>query len=79
MTISQDSQSLALGLILIVAPQLCWRFTSKAVVAMVAGRPPFRGETKSHMVVSILEAEPPPLSYLRRRLLQSSSASCARR
>ena len=29
---------------------------------MVAGRPPFRGETKSHMVVSILEAEPPPLS-----------------
>jgi predicted Ser/Thr protein kinase len=31
---------------------------------MVAGRPPFRGETKSHTVVSILEAEPPPLSAL---------------
>src|SRR6266536_852940 len=29
---------------------------------MVAGRPPFCGETKSHTVVSILEAEPPPLS-----------------
>jgi eukaryotic-like serine/threonine-protein kinase len=29
---------------------------------MVAGRPPFRGETKSHTVVSILETEPPPLN-----------------
>jgi eukaryotic-like serine/threonine-protein kinase len=31
---------------------------------MVAGRPPFRGETKSHTVVSILETEPPPLTTL---------------
>jgi len=29
---------------------------------MVAGRPPFRGETRSHTVVSILETEPPPLT-----------------
>jgi serine/threonine protein kinase/pimeloyl-ACP methyl ester carboxylesterase/tetratricopeptide (TPR) repeat protein len=29
---------------------------------MVAGRPPFRGETKSHTVVSILETEPAPLA-----------------
>jgi len=29
---------------------------------MLAGRPPFRGETKSHTVVSILENEPPPLA-----------------
>jgi serine/threonine protein kinase/pimeloyl-ACP methyl ester carboxylesterase/tetratricopeptide (TPR) repeat protein len=29
---------------------------------MVAGRAPFRGETKSHTVVSILESEPPPLA-----------------
>ena len=29
---------------------------------MVAGRAPFRGETKSHTVVSILETEPPPLT-----------------
>src|SRR5882762_1096228 len=29
---------------------------------MVAGRPPFHGETKSHTVVSILETEPPPLN-----------------
>jgi serine/threonine protein kinase/pimeloyl-ACP methyl ester carboxylesterase len=29
---------------------------------MLAGRPPFRGETKSHTVVSILENEPPPLT-----------------
>jgi len=29
---------------------------------MVAGRAPFRGETKSHTVVSILENEPPPLT-----------------
>jgi serine/threonine protein kinase/pimeloyl-ACP methyl ester carboxylesterase len=29
---------------------------------MVAGRPPFRGETKSHTVVSILETEPPALA-----------------
>jgi eukaryotic-like serine/threonine-protein kinase len=29
---------------------------------MIAGRPPFRGETKSHTVVSILETEPPPLT-----------------
>src|SRR5256714_1256682 len=29
---------------------------------MLAGRPPFRGETKSHTVVSILESEPPPLT-----------------
>lgn len=28
---------------------------------MIAGRAPFRGETKSHTVVSILETEPPPL------------------
>ncbi len=31
---------------------------------MVAGRPPFRGETKSHTVVSILESEPAPLATL---------------
>jgi len=31
---------------------------------MLAGRPPFHGETKSHTVVSILESEPPPLSTL---------------
>src|SRR5205807_2466818 len=29
---------------------------------MLAGRPPFRGETNSHTVVSILETEPPLLS-----------------
>jgi TolB-like protein/Tfp pilus assembly protein PilF len=29
---------------------------------MVAGRPPFRGETRSHTVVSILETEPAPLA-----------------
>jgi eukaryotic-like serine/threonine-protein kinase len=29
---------------------------------MIAGRAPFRGETKSHTVVSILENEPPPLA-----------------
>ena len=29
---------------------------------MVVGRPPFRGETESHTVVSILEGEPPPLT-----------------
>nr|MDQ3817686.1 serine/threonine protein kinase [Acidobacteriota bacterium] len=29
---------------------------------MVAGRPPFEGETPSHVVVSILDKEPPPLS-----------------
>ena len=29
---------------------------------MIAGRPPFRGETKSHTVVSILETEPPLLT-----------------
>src|SRR5207253_10403857 len=29
---------------------------------MLAGRPPFRGETKSHTVVSILETEPAPLT-----------------
>src|SRR5439155_20310479 len=29
---------------------------------MLAGRMPFRGETKSHTVVSILETEPPPLT-----------------
>src|SRR5438874_2012437 len=29
---------------------------------MLAGRPPFRGETKSHTVVSILESEPPLLT-----------------
>lgn len=29
---------------------------------MVAGRAPFRGETKSHTVVSILESEPAPLT-----------------
>ena len=29
---------------------------------MVAGRPPFHGETKSHTVVSILETEPAPLA-----------------
>ncbi|PYS25781.1 MAG: hypothetical protein DMF72_00650 [Acidobacteria bacterium] len=29
---------------------------------MLAGRPPFHGETKSHTVVSILESEPPPLT-----------------
>jgi len=29
---------------------------------MIAGEPPFRGETKSHTVVSILETEPPPLT-----------------
>ncbi len=29
---------------------------------MVAGRPPFRGETRSHTVVSILESEPPSLT-----------------
>jgi eukaryotic-like serine/threonine-protein kinase len=29
---------------------------------MIAGRPPFRGETKSHTVVSILETEPAPLN-----------------
>jgi serine/threonine-protein kinase len=29
---------------------------------MLAGRPPFYGETKSHTVVSILESEPPPLT-----------------
>jgi eukaryotic-like serine/threonine-protein kinase len=29
---------------------------------MLAGRPPFRGETKSHTVVSILETEPAPLN-----------------
>jgi len=31
---------------------------------MLAGRPPFRGETRSHTVVSILETEPPALSTL---------------
>jgi serine/threonine protein kinase/pimeloyl-ACP methyl ester carboxylesterase len=31
---------------------------------MMAGRPPFRGETKSHTVVSILETEPAPLATL---------------
>ncbi len=31
---------------------------------MLAGRPPFRGETRSHTVVSILETEPPPLGTL---------------
>src|SRR5438552_7060268 len=31
---------------------------------MVAGRPPFRGETKSHTVVSILVTEPPLLTTL---------------
>src|SRR5437660_832951 len=37
---------------------------SLAVVlsAMLAGRPPFHGETKSHTVVSILETEPPPIT-----------------
>jgi serine/threonine-protein kinase len=29
---------------------------------MIAGRPPFRGETKSHTVVSILESEPRSLT-----------------
>jgi serine/threonine protein kinase/pimeloyl-ACP methyl ester carboxylesterase/tetratricopeptide (TPR) repeat protein len=29
---------------------------------MITGRPPFRGETRSHTVVSILETEPPPLT-----------------
>jgi serine/threonine protein kinase/pimeloyl-ACP methyl ester carboxylesterase/Tfp pilus assembly protein PilF len=29
---------------------------------MLAGRAPFRGETNSHTVVSILESEPPPLA-----------------
>jgi eukaryotic-like serine/threonine-protein kinase len=29
---------------------------------MVAGRPPFEGETTSHVIVSILEDEPPPLA-----------------
>ena len=29
---------------------------------MVAGRTPFEGETPSHVIVSILESEPPPLS-----------------
>lgn len=29
---------------------------------MLAGRPPFRGETRSHTVVSILETEPPPIT-----------------
>ncbi len=33
---------------------------------MVAGRPPFFGETKSHTVVSILETEPPPLTTFTR-------------
>lgn len=32
---------------------------------LVAGRPPFRGETRSHILVSILEHEPPPLATLR--------------
>jgi serine/threonine protein kinase len=31
---------------------------------MIAGRPPFRGETKSHTVVSILESDPPSLTSL---------------
>lgn len=31
---------------------------------MLAGRPPFRGETRSHTVVSILETEPAPLGTL---------------
>src|SRR2546427_3381769 len=31
---------------------------------MLVGRPPFRGETKSHTVVSILETEPPLLTTL---------------
>ncbi len=29
---------------------------------MLAGRPPFRGETRSHTVVAILETEPPPIT-----------------
>ena len=29
---------------------------------MLAGRPPFEGETRSHVIVSILEKEPPPLA-----------------
>src|SRR5438045_7755894 len=33
---------------------------------MVAGRLPFQGETRSHTVVSILEAEPPPLTTFTR-------------
>src|ERR1043166_8035830 len=32
------------------------------IYEMLAGRVPFRGETKSHTVVSILENEPPPLT-----------------
>ena len=32
------------------------------IYEMVAGRAPFRGETKSHTVVEILETEPPPLA-----------------
>jgi serine/threonine protein kinase/pimeloyl-ACP methyl ester carboxylesterase/Flp pilus assembly protein TadD len=35
---------------------------------MIAGRPPFRGETKSHTVVSILETEPAPLTTFARDL-----------
>jgi serine/threonine-protein kinase len=30
---------------------------------MVAGRTPFEGETSSHVIVSILEREPPPLAH----------------
>jgi eukaryotic-like serine/threonine-protein kinase len=32
---------------------------------MVAGRPPFTGPTASHVMVSILESEPPPVSKFR--------------
>lgn len=32
------------------------------IYEMLAGRAPFRGETRSHTVVSILEQEPPPLT-----------------
>ena len=31
------------------------------IYEMIAGRPPFEGETASHLIVSILEKEPPPL------------------
>ena len=31
---------------------------------MVSGRAPFKGETPSHVIVSILESEPPPLSLV---------------
>jgi eukaryotic-like serine/threonine-protein kinase len=36
------------------------------VYEMVAGRPPFEGETSSHVIVSILESDPPPLARFTR-------------